>query len=104
MASVPHFSFPLRLAADGGLATVEQDTIDDVAQCVRVLVDTAVGERVELPAYGIEDPSFTEGIDRDEIRRAVDEWEPRAALMIESEPDQYDEMIENVIMDVGLQS
>ena len=74
-----HVAWPLRLSA-GGLAVVEQDTLDDVTQCVSVLLHTQVGARVLEPDFGIEDPTFSDGLDVDEVVEAAADYEPRAAI------------------------
>lgn len=77
--SIPHLTWPVRL--DGtGLAQVEQDSLDDIAQCVTVLLSTQVGSRDELPAYGIDDPVGGRHIDLPSVVAAVGEWEPRAVV------------------------
>lgn len=81
MADIPHLAWPLRLA-NGTLATVEQDTLTDVTQCVNVLLHTPRGARVLLPDYGIEDPTFTDGLDLDEVLEQVADYEERADVTV----------------------
>lgn len=71
-----HLSLPLRLAVDGQLATVQQDTAADVAQSVGVLLATRPGERVSVPTYGTPDPQ-ADGADLAATQAAVTYWEPR---------------------------
>lgn len=82
MAEVPHLAFPLRMNPDGTLADVEQDTIDDVRQCVHVLLRTEVGSRPLAPDVGIEDPTFTEGLDPVQVATRLEEMEDRAQVTI----------------------
>lgn len=70
-------SLPLRVAADGALAAVEQDSPAEVAQSVALLLATRPGERRSVPDYGTDDPTFT-GLDVDEIHAAIEQWEDRA--------------------------
>jgi phage baseplate assembly protein W len=78
---VPHLAWPLTII-DGVLATVEQDTIEDVRQCVEVLLRTPAGARPLAPAIGLADPTFTGGFDAPLVTAQLEEWEPRAALEI----------------------
>lgn len=82
MANVPHFSFPFRRLANGKtLAVVEQDTDDEVMDCVEVFLSTEQGERVELPDYGLPDQVFREGgVDMEQVHSQIEVWEPRALL------------------------
>lgn len=79
--SVPHLAVPFAFAGDGTVATVEQDSAEEITQCVRVLLGTVTGSRVVVPTYGVPDPTFT-GVDPQEVTDAVTEWEPRAAVTV----------------------
>lgn len=78
--SIPHLQIPFRIGQDGSALVFQQDTLDEVAQCVGVLVATVVGARKEVPAYGIPDPTFTRG-DQGAIHNAVALFEPRAKIL-----------------------
>lgn len=91
-AEVPHFAFPFRVES-GSVAVQEQDTTDEVAQCVQVLLATPLGERQEQPDYGVTDPTFQEDIDQQEILTAVSEWEPRALPALTDDIDSADELV-----------
>lgn len=96
-AQVPHFRWPFRIDPDGTAAVVEQDSADDVTQCVQVLLATRPGERVELPEYGTPDPVFAVATQHAEILAAAERWEPRATLAdLETFPDSVDELIRHV--------
>lgn len=82
MADIPHLAVPLRVVA-GKWAVVEQDTEDEVAQCVRNICSFERGYRVEDPDFGIEDPTFTTmPIDTNDIASALAEYEERADVEI----------------------
>lgn len=100
--STPHFAKPFRLGTDGAFAVVEQDSLDDVMQCIEVLVSTEIGSREELPGYGITDPTFTTSVDLSEIAQAIDDWEDRASVDINQAVDTRDDLIRNVSLSVGL--
>jgi hypothetical protein len=85
-AANPHIAFPFRLNASGtGVIVTEQDSDDDIMDCVEVLLSTELGEREEVPSYGMEDPAFRlGGIDEDRILDVIARWEPRAERAIEA--------------------
>lgn len=94
--AVPHFSFPFRLGSNGSFAVVEQDSPDEVGDCVQVLLSTPTGSRVELPEYGIDDPTFTQSVDVPGILSAIDDWEPRAQVDVGVEFDSQDALIRHI--------
>lgn len=75
--SIPHFAFPLRLDS-GRFGVNEQDSLDDINDCVTVLLSTPLGSREELPDYGITDPTGERDLDTASILDAIAEWEDRA--------------------------
>jgi phage baseplate assembly protein W len=83
----PKLSFPFRLHANGASAVVvEQDSDDEILDCVEVLLSTEKGSREEAPAYGVEDQSFLEGgANQDQILTAISKWEPRAERTLEAD-------------------
>jgi uncharacterized protein len=80
-------AFPLRVDARGGLALAHED--DDVREAISVILGTAPGERPMRPEFGcgIHDYVF-ESVDaylvgrlEQEVRVALDRWEPRIEVM-----------------------
>ena len=57
MAQVWHF--PFQLGPGGAVATVEQDSDQDVENLIAVACLTHPGERAQAPSFGIADPAFT---------------------------------------------
>jgi phage baseplate assembly protein W len=86
MVLVPHFRVPLEFVG-GRLATVEQDSPDEVAQCVEAVLRYRRGERLTDPEFGIDDPTFRNvpatGMRFDDIAEAIARWEPRLSVLIE---------------------
>ncbi len=76
--AVPHLAFPLRRAPAGELLAVEQDTLEDVRQCVHVLLRTPRGARPLAPDVGIEDPTFTSGVQAEVLQAQLEDDEDRA--------------------------
>lgn len=85
---VPHLKWPLELAG-GMLLAVEQDTIDDVEQCVHVLRTTPLGSRPLAPEVGATDPTFVGADAADLEARLTDPefGEPRADVTVTVEGD-----------------
>lgn len=78
--AVPRLALPLRLIGEG-FATVEQDSIEDVAQGTFAVLAYERGERIEDPEFGIDDPTFdVEPIDTDVWLSQIARYEPRAAV------------------------
>jgi phage baseplate assembly protein W len=87
--AIPHLSVPFQVI-NGQFVTVEQDTDDEVAQCVRNICVFERGYRLEDPDFGIKDPTFTMmPIDTEDISRALAAYEDRAQVDIfqEIKPD-----------------
>lgn len=88
----PHFDRPFRI--DRAVATVDQDSDEELLNCAWAILSTEVGERDELPEFGVEDFPFrsTDEVQTD-ISGAIREWEPR----LEAESDAF---IEDLVMRV----
>ena len=103
MTEIPHFSQPFRFGGPQA-AVSEQDSVDEVADCVLTVLVCPFGYRDELPEFGLPDPTFGGGVDVDEIREVVERWEPRAALLLEERPDLWDELVARVEIDVRVRT
>jgi phage baseplate assembly protein W len=97
---VPHFALPFRVEASGSVAVLDQDSEEEIAQCVGVLMSTTVGERIELPGYGIRSPVFSTMSTHDDadMAAAVGKWEPRATALVHSEV--IDESLRHVLVQI----
>jgi hypothetical protein len=104
LADVPHFSLPFRFATPTAAVT-EQDSLDEIADCVYAILVCPAGFRVESPLFGLPDPTFAmPAPDLDEIRNAIETWEPRAAAALAERPDLLDELVAHVEVLVQLRS
>lgn len=82
---VQHFQVPFNVT-NGVIGVVEQDSVEEVTQCVEAVLRTERYTREDQPEFGISDYTFTTpDVDLDEIDSAIDEWEPRARYDLESE-------------------
>ena len=82
--TTPKLAFPFELSSTGRFAkVVEQDSDEEILNCVEVLLLTHVGTREEVPDYGIADYAFRQGgVDIAALRAAIHMWEPRAEIDI----------------------
>lgn len=77
----PHFALPFRFTA-GAAVVNEQDSVDEIEDCVLAIASYPIGSRIEKPAFGIPDQTFRQGgADPAVIAAAVNQWEPRAAAL-----------------------
>lgn len=51
-------SHPFRVAHDGTIATVTQDTDDQLREQIIIAIRTQPGERELVPSFGVIDPTF----------------------------------------------
>jgi hypothetical protein len=80
--AIPRLATPFTIGPNG-VATVEQDTPDDVAACVYAITATELDSRIELMDFGVIDPTFRQGgADLEELHDAATEWEPRARTVL----------------------
>lgn len=86
MSQPLQMSYPLRFV-NGLPVMVEQDSAQEIAECVEVILRYPAGSCVDLPEFGIPDPTFAQnGLDLDVVRDVVEEWEPRAEAVLERDP------------------
>ncbi len=79
-------AFPLQVNPRGGIALASGDR--DIEQSIRIILDTAPGERVMRPEFGsrIHELVFapnnaaTEGLLIHYVEEALDRWEPRIEI------------------------
>jgi len=95
MTDVPHFSYPFRFGPQAAVS--EQDSLDEIADCVLVTVLCPLGFRVELPEFGLEDMTFSmPSPDLEELRSQVEFWEPRATAVFDTQLDSLDALLAHV--------
>lgn len=99
--AVPHFAYPFRVSGDH-VAVVEQDTWDEVAQSVQMVLTTERGSRLAVPEYGVDSPLFatlTRGREQ-HMLEAVNRWEPRARATIGITADNVDEFVHHIRVEI----
>lgn len=104
MTDIPHFAIPFRFS-NGSAVVVEQDATDEIMGCVAAILLCPLGFRVEVPTFGIEDPTFTEGnVDAAAIELALSTWEPRAHEIVTTWPDAVDALMAHVYVRIDTPS
>ena len=93
MPEHPHFSLPFRFEqlADGTrrTAVTEQDTAEEIGDCVELTLRTVQGERGTLPGFGRPEAlvfTLERELARSMVQEVVDDAEPRVRAMIEAAP------------------
>jgi hypothetical protein len=100
----PHFDLPFQLGPNGA-NVVEQDTIEDVANCVIAISITHVGWRAEAPTFGVPDLAMRRiPIGANDINDWISNQEPRAILTVEEHPDQADALVDHINIGVSIVS
>lgn len=101
MTDVPHITYPFHWGPHGNAAVVEQDTLDEIINCVEVVVRTDIGALPDLPAMGITDPTFKRITNMNQLSREINEWEPRAAIQLTTHIDDVDQLVEVVQLEIS---
>lgn len=82
---VPHFSLPFRIVG-AAAAVSEQDSVEEIVDCVQAIARCPQGHRVELPDFGVPDQTFRQGgADTTLVQAALARWEPRASAIATAE-------------------
>lgn len=98
----PHFDLPFQLGANGA-RVVEQDTVEDVANCVTAVVATHLGWRAEVPTFGIPDMTMKRTpLGSDDISNWIANQEPRALLLVQEYPDKTDQLVDYINVGVSI--
>lgn len=94
MTELPHFAIPLRFK-NGAAVVNDQDTLDDLADCIQVIMRTPIGHRIDKPDFGIHDPAFRVVRNDNDIMAAIDQWEPRVEYELAG-PEEVEELVRTV--------
>lgn len=93
-----HLSVSEKVLPAAKASTVEQDSKDEIAQCVYAILATEPGTRTELTEFGYPSQLFRQGgADLEELRQVVETWEPRASILTEAE---FSGLVETVKVNV----
>lgn len=88
---------------NGNANVVDQDTLDDVANCVQAILATELGERLDKPNFGIPDQVFElQPLDLETLIQMVESQEPRAQILMTQITDSQDIMIDRITAGIAL--
>jgi phage baseplate assembly protein W len=82
-ARVPQFALPFRVIG-GEVVEVEQDSPEEIGQCVEAILRTPEGTRIDEPEFGRPDETFAQlstDSNATQYVAAVERWEPRASVL-----------------------
>lgn len=99
MTDTPQISYPFEILSTGLVREVEQDTVDEIAMSVEIILRYPIGSRDELPDFGVPDVTFLEAsVDVSKILAShVARWEDRVPILIEERPAVWNQMVRNFI-------
>lgn len=93
---IPHFDLPFRYKGTSPVVA-EQDSLADIVNCVEAIILTRVGERVEIPTFGIDEPALEQQpIKLQDMLVQIELNEPRASIVFDQRPDIVDKLIVDV--------
>src|ERR1035437_6234736 len=102
LGSIPRFSLPFSLDFSGHARVNDQDSPEDISDCVEAILRTHKGQREELPLFGITDPTFEhQPVALEPIIQAVLDQEPRASILINQAPSSFDQLVANLAVNVS---
>ena len=101
--NLPHFSLPFTLSAAGAVV-VEQDSLDEIATCVEVVLRCPIGHRLEAEDFGRPDPEFAQApVPTEGLTQAINTWEPRAESVLAESGDSYVEAVRRIAVNLQAQ-
>lgn len=94
----PKIKMPFKIVGTG-IALIEQDSIDEIGQCVYVVLATPLGSRAVDPEFGLDDQAHVKnGARLEDLTDAIEASEPRVTeLDFESEWDGVKQRVRTVI-------
>lgn len=97
----PHFDLPFRFGI-GSFICAEQDSIEDIGNCVEVIVRTPVGFRDDAIDFGFPQLEFgVIPVISDSIVELVRAQEPRIDILITERPNLIDTLVDKIVVEVG---
>jgi phage baseplate assembly protein W len=89
------------LVAGSSFAVAEQDSVDDIGNCVEAILRCPIGFRSEILSFGIDDLVFNlQPISNEALQQTVASQEPRADLSWYEIQDRFDDLFVKIVLDV----
>lgn len=104
MTDIPHFALPFRFVTLAGgiqVAVNDQDTEEEIHDCVEAIIRYEAGQRPEAPDFGIDAQVFHVPVDPQPILEQIRDNEPRVDALVSSEPDLIDNLITHVVVSIA---
>ena len=101
----PHFQLPMRFGGiNGGAYMNEQDSGEDIVDCVKAIIAFPVETREDMPEFGIPDLLFQNysPLVVAQVRAAIEQWEARAVFDVDSDFNLTDPAIWGLLISAGV--
>lgn len=99
MVRVPQFAVPFSVV-DGTVQEIEQDSLEEVGDCIEAILRTPEGSRIDAPDFGRPDLVFTQvgarAVNAEPYLRVIEEQEPRASVIGSAE---IEDAVERIVID-----
>ena len=96
----PHFNFPFQIFG-GTVEAVEQDSVEDIANCVTAIIITPDTFRTDLDDFGLPDMTFMkQPLPAESFTQEILTQEPRASILMDIDPSIIDDLIAEVTVQV----
>jgi phage baseplate assembly protein W len=103
--TTPHFKLPFQFGGiHGGAYLNEQDSTEDIVDCIKVIIAFPTGSRQDLPSFGTPDLLFKQIGTKvpEQLAAAIRTWEDRAEVNAEGGPSALDDMILDIMVRAGI--
>jgi hypothetical protein len=94
-------SIPIRVLADGRLASLEQGSDAEIRQRVSILCHTTPGTLDDRPGFGLAEDMFTASIDLAEVERQIRALGRDVMARITEDPSLMDQGLDTLGLEVG---
>lgn len=103
MIGSPRLTWPLQFdSRTGHLKTAEHGSVDDLMSQVEAVLRTRIGDRIERPEFGsLELRGQQLPVDTETLVAHVERWVPGARLLVEQDPDRFDELVARLKITTG---
>jgi hypothetical protein len=107
VTTTPHFDIPFRFVIttaknQESAAVVEQDSFEEIGDCVEAVIRTPLGFRSDNLTFGFPNVELmTQPLLNAEIIEMVAEQEPRAQVVMTEKPNAFDPLIDKIIVSVS---
>jgi hypothetical protein len=101
----PHFQLPFRFGGiNGGAFMNEQDSGEDIVDCVKAIIGFPVEAREDMPEFGIPDLLFRQSreVIIGQVRAALDRWEERAVIDVDGDFSLTDAALWDLLIQAGV--